>query len=191
MSAPDQTTRVGYVLGPHGVAGAVKLYVIGSAPQLSKLKRLYIEGQGWTRLLKFEMHGPGPVLTLGGVTDRNAAEALRGRQVYAHDKELPPLPEGEYYYHELRGLKVRDAAGQVLGEVSDVIDAGHQDLLVVRSLGGTEGMIPLQAPYVEVRRGSAIVLTEDAPMGLLGDEPGDDATDDAGDQEAPGADERA
>ncbi len=170
-AAPEDSTRVGYLLGPHGVAGAVKLYVLGSAAQLSKLKRFYIEGLGWTRVLKFEMHGPGPALTLGGVGDRNAAEALRGRQVYAHDKELPPLPEGEYYYHELRGLKVKGADGQVLGEVSDVMDAGHQDLLVVRSVSGAEGMVPLQAPYVEVRRGAAIVLTEDAPAGLLGDEP--------------------
>ncbi len=168
-SAPAQTTLVGHFLGPHGVSGAIKLYVLGSAAQLSKLKRLYVEGLGWTRVTRFEMHGPGPAVSLGGVTDRTQAETLRGRQVYAHDAELPPLPEGEYYYHELRGLPLRDAGGQVLGEVVDVQDAGHQDLLVVRGEQG-EGMIPLQAPYVEVRRGVAVVLTEDAPLGLLGDD---------------------
>ena len=176
--APADTTRVGHLLGPHGVAGAIKLYVIGSPPQLAKLKRLYVEGLGWTRVLKFEIHGPGPVLTLGGVSDRNAADELRGRQVYAHDKELPGLPEGEYYYHELRGLPLKNAAGQVLGEVVDVQDAGQQDLLVVRSETGGEGLIPLQAPYVQVRRGAAIVLTEDAPDGLLGDDAGDNEPDD-------------
>ena len=169
-SAPENTTRVGYFLGPHGVTGGIKLYVLGAPQQLAKLKRLYVEGLGWTRLQKYELHGAGPVLTLGGVPDRQAAERLRGRQVYAHDDELPGLPEGEYYYHELRGLPVRDAAGQLLGEVTDVQDAGHQDLLVIRSaIGG--GLIPLQAPYVEVRRGAAILLTEDAPDGLIVDDP--------------------
>ncbi len=178
MSAPDQTTLIGTLLGPHGVAGAIKLRVVGSAQQLAKLKRFYVEGLGWTRVAKYELHGAGPALTLVGVNDRTAAEALRGRQVYAHDSELPGLPEGEYYYHELRGLPVRDAEGTVLGEVVDVTDAGHQDLLVVRS-DSSGGLIPLQAPYVLVERGAAIVLTGDAPQGLLTDDPlPDDLEDD-------------
>ncbi|WP_161880341.1 ribosome maturation factor RimM [Deinococcus alpinitundrae] len=168
-SAPDQTTLIGTLLGPHGVAGAIKLRVVGSAQQLAKLKRFYVEGLGWTRVAKYELHGAGPALTLVGITDRTAAEGLRGRQVYAHDRELPGLPEGEYYYHELRGLPVRDAEGTVLGEVVDVTDAGHQDLLVVRS-ETSGGLIPLQAPYVLVERGASIVLTEDAPQGLLADD---------------------
>jgi 16S rRNA processing protein RimM len=176
--APENTTRVGHLLGPHGVAGAVKLYVLGSVDQLKKLNRLYIEGLGWTRVVKFELHGPGPALTLGGIADRAAAEALRGKAVYAHDAELPPLPDGEYYYHELRGLSVRDASGSVLGEVEDVTDGGFQDLLVVRSPSGSQGLIPLQAPYVQVRRGQAIVLTEEAPDGLLNDEQADNAAPD-------------
>lgn len=168
-SLPEHLTRVGYLLGPHGVSGSIKLYVLGSAQQLSKLKRFYIEGLGWTRVVKFEMHGVGPALLLGGITDRNAAQDLRGRQVYAHDAELPKLPEGEYYYHELRGLPLKDASGAVLGQVTDVQDAGHQDLLVIGSDTGSglQGLIPLQAPYVLVQRGQAIVLTEDAPDGLL------------------------
>ncbi|WP_293913467.1 ribosome maturation factor RimM [Deinococcus sp.] len=176
-SAPENTTRVGHLLGPHGVAGAVKLYVLGSVDQLRKLKRLYIEHLGWTRVVKFELHGPGPALTLGGIADRAAAEALRGRAVYAHDAELPGLPDGEYYYHELRGLSVRDAAGQLLGEVQDVLDGGFQDLLVVQTAQGEQGMLPLQAPYVQVRRGAAIILTEDAPEGLLGGQADNAASD--------------
>lgn len=166
MTAPAETTRVGHLLGPHGVQGAIKLYVLGSAEQLKKLKRLYIEGLGWVRVTRFKEHGAGMVLSLGGITDREMAAALHGKQVYAHDQELPPLPEGEYYYHELRGLQVRGHTGAVLGEVTDVLDMGHQDVLVVRGEGG-EGLIPLQAPYVQVRRKMAVVLTEDAPEGLL------------------------
>ena len=56
---------------------------------------------------------------------------------------------------------------EVLGEVSDVLDMGHQDLLVVQHAGG-EALIPLQAPYVGVQRGRAVVLGEDAPDGLIG-----------------------
>lgn len=173
MKLPKDVTRVGHLLGPHGIHGAVKLYVLGDPEQLKNLKRLYLEGLGWVRVGRFEQHGAGVVLTLGGIADREAAAALHGKQVYAHDQELPPLPEGEYYYHELRGLSVRDHTAQLLGEVVDVLDMGHQDVLVVRGVQGEEGFIPLQAPYVEVRRGSAIVLSADAPAGLIG-EPADE-----------------
>lgn len=169
LPTPKDVTRVGHLLGPHGIHGAIKLYVLGDPEQLKALKRLYVEGLGWVRVGRFEQHGAGVVLTLGGITDREAAAALHSKQVYAHDQELPPLPEGEYYYHELRGLSVRDHAGTLLGEVTDVLDMGHQDILVVRGLQGEEGFIPLQAPYVEVRRGVAIMLTADAPAGLIGE----------------------
>lgn len=159
--------RVGHLLGPHGIQGAVKLYVLGRPEQLRNLKRLYVEDVGWLRLSRFEQHGAGVVLSLGGVESREAAAELRGKRVYAHDQELPPLPDGEYYYHELRSLPVRRHDGQPLGEVSDVLDMGHQDLLVVQTLSGGRGLVPLQAPYVQVLRGRAIVLTEDAPAGLL------------------------
>ena len=165
---PPDLTRVGHLLGPHGLRGAVKLFVIGEAAQLTRLKRLYLEGLGWRRVSGMQTLGPGLSVQLGGVDSREAALALRGLQVYAHDRELPKLDEGQYYYHELRGLPVRDAAGTVLGEVTDVHDLGFQDLLLVRHAGG-QALIPLQAGYVVVRRGVAIVL-DGAPAGLIGGE---------------------
>ncbi len=65
-----------------------------------------------------------------------------------------------------------------------MLDAGHQDLLVVTHAGG-EALIPLQAPYVTVNlnakgRPQSLSLTDDAPEGLLGeaDEPEADDSDD-------------
>ncbi|ABF45780.1 MULTISPECIES: ribosome maturation factor RimM [Deinococcus] len=173
MNAPADTTRLGYFLGPHGVQGGVKVYVLGDPQQLLALPRVWVEGQGWLRVRRTEALAPGAVLHLAGITSREAAEALRGLNVYAADADLPPLEEGSYYYHELRGLPVRDANGQPLGEVRDVWDSGHQDLLVVSHAGG-EAFLPLQAPYVLVQTGEsgrpqAIALTADAPAGLLGE----------------------
>ncbi|MFC4454906.1 ribosome maturation factor RimM [Deinococcus sonorensis] len=164
---PEDVTRIGHLLSPHGVRGAIKLFVIGEPAQLLKLQRLYVETLGWRKVQGLQMMGPGLVVQLAGVSDRTAAEGLQGLQVYAHDRELPALPEGEYYYHELRGLSVEDDAGTRLGEVVDVQDAGHQDLLVVQHPGG-ESLVPLQAPYVIVKRGLCVVL-RDAPEGLLGE----------------------
>ncbi|WP_019585927.1 ribosome maturation factor RimM [Deinococcus apachensis] len=173
MTIPQDTTRLGYFLGPHGVQGGVKVYVLGDAEQMLSLPRVWVEGRGWLRVLRTESLRPGVALHLAGVTSREGAEALRGANVYAADADLPPLEEGSYYYHELRGLPVQSAEGERLGEVTDVVDAGHQDLLVVAHPGG-EGFLPLQAPYVLVQTGdrgrpAAIALTGDAPAGLLGE----------------------
>lgn len=168
---PQDVTRLGHLLGPHGVRGAVKLFVLGEPGQIRQLKRVWIEGLGWRRLGGVTVLAPGVALTLAGVETREAAETLRGRQVYAADSELPALPEGEFYYHELRGLSLRGEEGEVLGEVTDVLDLGHQDLLVVRTPAGLEAHLPLQAPYVVVtRRGRQLDLSlQDAPLGLLGE----------------------
>lgn len=167
-SLPPDLTRIGQLLAPHGVKGGIKLFVIGEPGQLRRLKRVYLDGLGWRRLERMQESGPGLVLELAGVTDRSGAEALRGRGVYAADAELPPLPEGEFYYHELRGRPVLSAGGKLLGEVVDVLDLGQQDLLLVRHAGG-ESAIPLQAPYLVVtRRGRLLDLTlVDPPAGLL------------------------
>lgn len=170
---PAETTRVGYLLGPHGVQGGVKLYLLGDSAQVAALKRVYVEGKGWLRVRRTEALAPGIVLFLTGVTSREAAQELRGLNVFADDTELPPLEEGSYYYHDLRGLNVLDPSGQVVGTVEDVEDAGHQDLLVVRH-GAGPSFLPLQAPYIviEVSNGkpTLVRLTEDTPEGLLGED---------------------
>ncbi|WP_027481998.1 ribosome maturation factor RimM [Deinococcus pimensis] len=169
----SELLRIGHVAGTFGVSGGVKLFVIGRPDDVLDLRRVYVEDTGWLRVRTLDRHGPGVVVTFVGVEGKDAAERLKGRQVFAHEAELPPLPDDEFYYHELRGLRVVTPGGEEIGVVEDVMDAGHQDLLVVAH-GGRSSLVPLQAPYVEVRREgargplSSIVL--DAPAGLLGDE---------------------
>ncbi|MFC5847830.1 ribosome maturation factor RimM [Deinococcus petrolearius] len=176
---PADSTRLGWLLGPHGVQGGVKLYVLGDPEQVMDLERVYVAGRGWLRLRRTEALAPGVVLHLAGVTTREEAEVLRGAEVYAADAELPALEEGSYYYHDLRGLPLLGSGGERLGEVRDVFDGGHQDLLVVTHPGG-EAFLPLQAPYVLVEsesgRPARVRLAEDAPEGLLGDADEDTAT---------------
>lgn len=173
-----EKTRLGHFLGPHGVQGGVKLFVLGDPAQLRALKRVFVEGRGWLRLSRMDRLAPGVALHLAGISSREAAEELRGLNVYAADSELPQPEDGVYYFHELRGLTLADSAGRPLGEVVDVQDAGHQDLLVVRHDLG-ESLVPLQAPYVLVnlnarRRPESLTLTEDAPEDLLGEAVADD-----------------
>lgn len=167
---PEHTTRIGEFMGPHGLKGGIKLFVLGDPKQLVQLKQVYVARHGWLRVQKVEPQLPAMVFSLVGFPSRESVEQLRGLAVYVKDEALPPLEEGCYYYHQLRGLKVFDASGTYRATVRDVIDTDYQDLLVIENDDG-ESILPLQAPYVQLLGPShapnRIQLSEDTPAGLL------------------------
>ncbi|MGN6613259.1 MAG: ribosome maturation factor RimM [Angustibacter sp.] len=111
------------------------------------------------------------LLQFASVSDRTAAEALRGVLLLV-DVEASHEPDA-WYEHELVGLRVEDPAGQVLGEVVRLDAGAAQDLLVVRSVAGDEVLVPFVAalvPEVDVAGGRVVV---DPPGGMFDDGAGD------------------
>lgn len=91
-------------------------------------------------------HGKGLIVLLRGVEDRNQAQEYCGADIVVDSAELPALPEGEYYWHQLEGLEVVTDDEIVLGKVDHLIETGANDVLVVRateaSLDDRERLIP-------------------------------------------------
>jgi 16S rRNA processing protein RimM len=89
----------------------------------------------------------GMVATVPGVEDRDAAEALRGSELWVPRSALPPPAPGEYYWVDLEGLRVVNTEGIDFGTVSHLFSTGANDVLVAQ--GERERMIPfLQPDYV-------------------------------------------
>ncbi|HEY9400198.1 MAG TPA: ribosome maturation factor RimM [Luteimonas sp.] len=102
----------------------------------------------------------GLVVTLPGVDDRDAAEALRGAEVYAPRSALPPPKPGEYYWVDLEGLRVVNLEGADFGIVSHLFSTGANDVLVAH--GDRERMIPFLEPdYIKSVDFDAGVVTVD------------------------------
>lgn len=160
----ENLTHIGTVSAPFGVKGAVKLYTIGDPHNFLALERVVLEGRGPLRVQVAEAHGPAVMYKFLGVDSREGAELLKNLKVYAYDAELPPLEDDEYYHHQLVGLPVVSPQGEDLGRVKSVIELGYGDLLECTK-GFKTYLVPLQAPYVQIKRGEAIVL--DAPEGLI------------------------
>lgn len=91
-------------------------------------------------------HGKGLIVLLKGVSDRNQAQTYCGADIAVSSADLPELPEGEYYWHQLEGLEVVTPEGVSFGKVDHLMETGANDVLVVRPAAGSlderERLIP-------------------------------------------------
>lgn len=87
-------------------------------------------------------HQGRPVLSLRGIETMNDAEALAGAELRVLASEVPPLPSGVFYRHDLVGCEVRDTTGRRIGRVTGVEGSLERSRLVVNGDRG-EVLIPL------------------------------------------------
>jgi 16S rRNA processing protein RimM len=83
------------------------------------------------------------LINFEGVTQREDASLLRNTVLYIRSDELPLLPEGDYYHHQIIGLKVISEDNDVLGVVAEILETGANDVCVVRQEGGGEILLPV------------------------------------------------
>ncbi len=83
-----------------------------------------------------------------GHATREDAVALTGRLVCVRKKDLPMLPEGEYYLSELEGMDVWADDGRNLGRVVNVFPTGANDVIEVKGPSGVI-LIPAVAGVVK------------------------------------------
>lgn len=132
---------MGVVTGAHGVRGLVRVKSFSDdAASLTAYGPL-TDAHG-TKTYDLSPKGmvKGQVLaSIGGCSDRNAAEALRGTELYLDRDLLPAAEEEEFYHADLVGLDAVDADGALVGTVRGVFDFGSGDMLdVVLPEGGSE-----------------------------------------------------
>jgi 16S rRNA processing protein RimM len=145
---------IGRVVKPQGRKGEVLTESLSDLPErFPRLRRAYLAGPGGTAR-EVEVSSCWPhkgrfVLKLAGVDSIDEAERLRGTDVRIPEEDLLPLPEGSYYHHQLRGLRVEDEAGTGVGTVADILKTGAgADVLVVKGPSG-ETLLPLASHFVK------------------------------------------
>jgi len=146
---------LGRIVAPFGVGGWVRIHPFGDDPLAWKaMPQWWLaadpEGRDWVAytLKGCKEHGKGDLIaSFAEVPDRNAAEAVDGYYIAAPREALPEPDKDEYYWADLVGLEVRNAAGVVLGTVSNLLSTGAHDVLQVQD-GETERLIPFVATYV-------------------------------------------
>jgi 16S rRNA processing protein RimM len=143
----DDTLLIGQIVAPFGVRGQVKLraYTAHVEHLRRRIRTVYIGDERREYPLNGLIeHKPGLlILSLGGVTNRDAAEQLRGAEVAIRERDAAPLEEGEYFIHQLYGLTVVDEQGAEIGRVREVLETGANEVLVVTRPDQPEALIPM------------------------------------------------
>lgn len=152
MSDSARRILLGRVIGAFGVRGEVKLdsFTEPRAQILRYQPWILRDARGGERELsgvRARETAKGLVARFPDVDDRDAAEALRGCEVFVPRSALPPPADGEFYWVDLEGLQVLTLEGVSLGTVSHLFPTGANDVVVVRGgRDGRERMIPFVRP---------------------------------------------
>ncbi len=141
---PPEFLAVGRVLRPHGVRGELLLEALTDSPgPLSGVDTVYLGDAAEPHpLAGARLHRGRLLIRLQDCADRDAAEAFRGQLVQIRIGEAAPPPPGSYYHHQIVGLAVVTDEGEALGEVTEILETGSNDVYVV---SGSSGEILLPA----------------------------------------------
>ena len=162
-SSSNETIDVGFVLRAHGVRGVVR--VRGGAADLGAVDAVWLDDERFA-VRHASRDKDEWLLTLDGVATREAAEALRGRQVRL-PRAAVPVAEGELLVADLVGCTVVDVAGATIGEVTGSFDSGAHEVLELRAPDGRELLLPLVDAFVKVIDTDGKRIVYDPPEGLL------------------------
>jgi 16S rRNA processing protein RimM len=167
VPAEQKLLVVGKVIRPHGIAGEVKVQVMpGYGKLLASIRRIYLgDGRRPRRVLSCRPHQGALLLKLERVASRDDAEALRGAAVLISPEDLPSLPAGAYYPHQLIGLRVLRTSGEEIGRLSEILRTGSNDVYVVQKASGQLLLPALESVVrsVDLATGTMVV---DVPAGL-------------------------
>lgn len=155
--------HVGTIVGVHGVRGCVKIKSFTADPQDLTRYGLMTDAMGNQTFTLEHKHANKDVLVMAieGITTREAAEALKGMQLYVSRDVLPEPDADEFYHADLIDLEVIDQKGHFLGRVREVHDFGAGDFLVIYDReGGKEYTISFTkeaVPTVSIQEGRLVV----------------------------------
>lgn len=144
-TVPADLVVVGRITAVYGVKGWVKIHSYTEPmDNILGFRSWYLQRNGrWqaVALAEVKRHQKGLIALLEGVDDREEARSYCQCDIAVSAGEMPALEEGEFYWHQLEGLRVYTAVDTqpetLLGAVHHMLETGANDVMVVRPCGGS------------------------------------------------------
>ncbi|OKP99332.1 ribosome maturation factor RimM [Paenibacillus sp. P46E] len=144
--------NVGKLVNTHGIRGEIKILSSTDFPEVRFApgkKLLVVPADGSP---KFEVtvetareHKGMYIAKLEGYTNINQVEKYKGSMLKVPSDDLVELPENEYYFHQIVGCEVYTDVddSQPLGQITEILQPGANDVWVVKPAKGPEILIPV------------------------------------------------
>ncbi len=135
---------VGRLLRTHGLKGDLLMEILTDFPERIKTGQvLYVGSEHQPLSIRgIRGHSSGLIISFPGIDTPEQAAELRNQLAFVRADEIPPLPDGEFYQHQLLGLRVVSEDGQQLGKIEGIIETGANDVFIVRQLNNAELLLP-------------------------------------------------
>jgi len=156
----DKPVTLAAVTGAHGVTGEVRLKLLGEGFAALKPHKSFNGGTLTLQKLRDDGKG-GAIARFAEVSDRTAAEKLRGTVLTVVRDALPPLEDGEFYLSDLLDLTVVTDAGEEIGRVCAVENFGATDIVEIEKADGGKFMVPLTEQAVPEWNAERLVVSQD------------------------------
>jgi 16S rRNA processing protein RimM len=166
--AAAELVLLGRVAGAHGIKGEVRINSFTGLPEHVAAYAPLTDGKGRRFIIErlHSLKGTAVAALFAGISDRTAAEALKGVALYVERAKLPEPDAEEWYYTDLIGLAAITPLGETLGEVVAVQNFGAGDLLEIKPADGRPTLlVPFLkevVPAVDVKAKRVVIdLPED------------------------------
>lgn len=166
----DPLFPAGVIIGVHGLRGDLKVRPLsGESTSLDSVKEITLQGKSSRTLYKVQKsarHKGNLLIRLEGITSIESAEEFVGCEVLISHDDLKELPDDEFYWFQLEGLRVVDRQQGDLGTVIEIFTTPAHDILVVRGDRG-EVLIPVVDAFILKIDEEAKIMHVDLPEGLV------------------------
>ncbi|MDR0858799.1 MAG: ribosome maturation factor RimM [Oscillospiraceae bacterium] len=143
-----QHLECGEIVNTHGLSGELKAVPWCDSPEtLAALPRVFVSGKELTEyeVERAYISGRNVLLKLGGVSDVQAAMALKGRTLFLDRSDIT-LEDGEYFLQDAIGLPVFDESGALLGTLTEILERPASEVFVIN--GEREILVPNVPAFV-------------------------------------------
>jgi len=164
-SISDDALVVGFILGPHGVRGEVRIDPrTDVADRFREGAVLECDDVGPLTVAGIRGDAAKPIVRFEGYDSRVAAESLRRRFLRVARAESRRATTGAYLWADLLGARVETPGGAWLGIVRELLRAGENDVLVISDASGRERLLPMLesvVKHVDVEAGRIVAVPQE------------------------------
>ena len=141
--------KLGQIVNAVGLKGETKVYpYCDYKERFEELESLFIEDEA-AKIEKVRYQGELAIIKFENVSDRNAAEALKGKYLYIDRAHARTLDEDEFFIADLCGLEVVSEDENFLGTLKDVIQGSAQDVYEIEKPDGGVFLVPAVSEFVK------------------------------------------